>query len=110
MATNNLKQLKIKAGVAKRLAKEKLMYQNEVVTHTAKLEEMRSQDKDEYEIKNMVRILEESQSVIPDVERRLATAVAELSDFINSLSNEEDSEDYKLAVEALEYAKPISDA
>lgn len=66
-------------------------------------------DKDESEIKNMKRILEESESMIPDVERRLATAVAELSDLINSFPSEEESEEYKIAVEVLVYAKPIVD-
>ena len=40
-----------------RLAKEKIMYEKEVVDQEAKIEKMKAENKDEYDIKKQVRCM-----------------------------------------------------
>ena len=52
-ADPRLRQLKIKTGVVKRLGKEKMSYKKEAEQQTAKVEKMKAEGKDEYDIKKM---------------------------------------------------------
>lgn len=88
MADNNAaalrKQLKIKTGVVKRLAKEKKMYAQENQDLKLKLDKLvaNNADEDEWDIKNGKKLLEESERMIADTNKRLGTAVQELRDLI----------------------------
>ena len=48
-----IRQLKIKTGVLKRSGKEKLSYQKEADQQKAKIEKMKAEGRDEYEVKKM---------------------------------------------------------
>ena len=50
------KQLRIKSGVVKRLNKEVQMYEKEVVEGELKVQQMKEEGKDPYDIKKMVRL------------------------------------------------------
>jgi tubulin-specific chaperone A len=54
MSHTREKQLKIQAGVVKRIMKEKLMYEKEATQIENRIEKMKAEGKDEYDIKKMV--------------------------------------------------------
>lgn len=100
-----LRNLKIRTGVVKRLAKEKQMYEQEVVDQAVKIEKMKSEQKDEYDIKKQVEVLDESQRMIPDCQRRLEIAHSELQQLIAGAENLQESAEYKAAQEILASVK-----
>ena len=51
-----LKNLKIKTNVVKRIMKEKTTYEKEVKQNEDRIEKMKNEGRDEYDIKKMVRI------------------------------------------------------
>ena len=65
-----VRAIKIKTGVAKRLAKEKLSYDKEVLDQTAKIEQYKQEGKDQYFMKQQINCLHESKQMIPDVQKR----------------------------------------
>jgi len=76
------KQLKIKTGVVKRLAKEQKMYTKERQDQKLKVDELVPNDDNEWEIKNGKKLLDESERMITDTNTRLGAAVNELKDLI----------------------------
>ena len=67
-----LKKLKIKTGVVKRLYKDKLSYEKEIVDQEAKIERFRAEGKEEAFLKQQINCLNESKMMIPDVQKRLS--------------------------------------
>ncbi|KAJ4445241.1 hypothetical protein ANN_07042 [Periplaneta americana] len=63
-----IKALRIKTGIVKRLAKEKVMYEKEI----------EDQGKDEHDIRKQEEVLQESIMMVPDCQRRLVKAYDEL--------------------------------
>uniref|UniRef100_A0A2R9BMK7 Tubulin-specific chaperone A n=1 Tax=Pan paniscus TaxID=9597 RepID=A0A2R9BMK7_PANPA len=51
MADPRVRQIKIKTGVVKRLVKEKVMYEKEAKQQQEKIEKMRAEDGENYDIK-----------------------------------------------------------
>mmetsp|Transcript_56882 Transcript_56882/g.135356 ORF Transcript_56882/g.135356 Transcript_56882/m.135356 type:complete len:155 (-) Transcript_56882:76-540(-) len=83
MATDpNLKQLGIKVGTVKRTLKEYEMYLQEEVDQRAKIAQMRTDKKDEADIKKQMEVLNDTLTVIPDTRQRLQKYSSELRDFI----------------------------
>jgi len=105
-ADPRVRQIKIKTGVVKRLTKEKSMYEKESVQIASKIEDMKAQGKDEYDIKKQNEVLAESKSMVPDTVRRLKTAYAELSDLLEKESDLSEAEEYTQAKEVLTAAEP----
>ncbi|XP_005992692.1 tubulin-specific chaperone A [Latimeria chalumnae] len=97
MADPRLRQIKIKTGVVKRLAKEKIMYEKEAKQQEEKIERMKAEGGDEYVIKKQIEILQESRMMIPDCQRRLAAAHGDLT---QTLENEKDLEELQEFKEA----------
>ncbi|EDO42280.1 predicted protein [Nematostella vectensis] len=98
-----LRQLKIKTGIVKRLAKEKTMYEKEVVDQGKKVENMIAENQDEHDIKKQKEVLEESRIMIPDCKRRLKTAYQDLSNLAAECEKDlSDKEDYIQAKQMLE--------
>ncbi|KAG7099813.1 hypothetical protein E1B28_001624 [Marasmius oreades] len=88
---NNLKrQLKIKTGAAKRLFKEKGLYQKEAEEMKRKLDKLRADGvpEDEWEVKNTARLCEESNKMIQDSSERLGSTVTELRQTIVAAKKE----------------------
>ncbi|XP_074021555.1 tubulin-specific chaperone A-like isoform X2 [Numenius arquata] len=54
MADSRLRQIKIKTGVVRRLAKEKVMYEKEAKQQEEKIEKMKAEACDDYGIKKQV--------------------------------------------------------
>jgi len=71
-----------------RMLKEVAYYKKEVKENETKLEEMKRNNKDPYDIKQFEKVLAESYMMVPDSESRLAQTLEDLSSFVNeSLSD-----------------------
>lgn len=96
-----LKKIKIQTGVLKRIAKEKTMYEKEVITLTKQVEEMQAQGKDEYDIKKRNECLDESKMMVPECEKRLQVAIETMSSLLNDNTDASQNEIYTNAMTAL---------
>ncbi|NP_001085368.1 tubulin folding cofactor A S homeolog [Xenopus laevis] len=105
MADPRLRQIKIKTGVVKRLAKEKIMYEKEAIQQEEKIERMKSEGGDEYVIKKQIEVLQESRMMIPDCHRRLEAAYADLTQLLENEKELEEKEEYKDARSMLDSVK-----
>ncbi|KAF9817766.1 hypothetical protein IEO21_03225 [Rhodonia placenta] len=76
------RQLKIKAGVCKRLYKEHKLYQKEEEDQKRKLDKFIADAAEDWDIKNARRMLEESQKMITDTANRLGGAVQDLRELL----------------------------
>jgi len=106
-ADPRIRQIKIKTGVVKRLTKEKGMYEKEALQIEAKIEKMKTDGKDEYDIKKQNEVLNESRSMVPDTVRRLKQAHAELDELLQKESDLSEAEEFTQAKEALAAAEPV---
>ncbi|KAB0802934.1 hypothetical protein PPYR_05120 [Photinus pyralis] len=105
MADPRLKTLKIKTGVVRRLAKEKVVYEEEAEQQRARIEKFKQEGKDEYDIRKQEEVLQESLMMVPDCQRKLAKAIEELKNIIENELDLKDLEDYQTAVKIIEDAK-----
>ncbi|XP_044301918.1 tubulin-specific chaperone A [Varanus komodoensis] len=105
MADPRVRQIKIKTGVVKRLAKEKVMYEKEAKQQEEKIEKMKAEDGENYAIKKQTEILQESRMMIPDCQRRLEAAHADLAQLLENEKELEETEEYKDALSVLESVK-----
>uniref|UniRef100_UPI00398E992E tubulin-specific chaperone A n=1 Tax=Pristiophorus japonicus TaxID=55135 RepID=UPI00398E992E len=105
MADPRTRQMKIKTGVVKRLAKEKLMYEKEAKQQEEKVEKMKVDGNDQYVVKKQMEVLQESRMMIPDCQRRLATAHSDLTQLLESEKELEETEEYKEAQATIESIK-----
>lgn len=92
------KQLTVKIGVVRRLAKEAAYYVKETKENEAKLAKMKEEGKDFYDIKKFNEVLDESKMMIPDSEARLKKNVEEL-DILVKAYPDLDAEHVQLANE-----------
>ncbi|XP_060057059.1 tubulin-specific chaperone A [Erinaceus europaeus] len=105
MTDPRVRQMKIKTGVVKRLVKEKVMYENEAKQQEEKIEKMKAEDSENYAIKKQAEILQESRMMIPDCQRRLEAAHADLLQILESEKDLEETEEYKEARVVLDSVK-----
>ncbi|XP_013789842.1 tubulin-specific chaperone A-like [Limulus polyphemus] len=105
MADPRLKQIKIKSGVIKRLSKEKNMYEKEAEQEKRKLEKMKAEGKDEYDIRKQEEVLQESLMMIPDCQKRLNTAYTDLKNVLEAETDISEQEDYQEAKAVLQMAE-----
>jgi tubulin-specific chaperone A len=76
------KQLMIKAKTLQRLVKEVSYYHQEVEENTSKLNQMKADERDKYDIKKFAEVLDESHMMIPDSANRKNAAVQDLLLFV----------------------------
>lgn len=87
-------------SIARRLVKEVAHYEAETKKDEARVEAMRADPtKDEYDVKKMLEVVEESRMMIPDATRRLGEAINELFSFM------EDHHETKEVLECEWYAE-----
>lgn len=70
MADPRLKQLMIKTGVVRRLAKEKVSYEKEANTQKVRIERLKNEGQDDHVLKKEEEVLQESFMMVPDCQRR----------------------------------------
>ena len=78
-----LRQLRIKTGIVKRLSKDVVSYQAEADIQQVRLDKMTEEKRDEYDIKKMGQVVQESLMMIPHCLRRLKIANVDLTHFID---------------------------
>ncbi|XP_017294077.1 tubulin-specific chaperone A [Kryptolebias marmoratus] len=105
MADQTIRQIKIKTGIVKRLAKEEVAYKTEAKQQEEKIERLKAEGGDDYVIKKQMEVLQESRMMIPDCRRRLAIAHADLLQFLESEEELAESEEYKEAKNVLDSVK-----
>lgn len=70
MADPRIRQLKIKTGIVKRIAKEKVAYEKEAEQQKVRVQKLKDEGADEYNIRKQEEVLQESLMIIPDCQRR----------------------------------------
>ena len=101
------KKLKIQVGIVKRMLKEVSNYEKEAKVNEARVQKMKDDGKDEYDIKKQQEVLQESYMMIPDSKNRLESAVEKFSDVYNELKEDPDL-DKTLLSEAQQIYKQIT--
>ncbi|KAG6551164.1 hypothetical protein Mapa_007399 [Marchantia paleacea] len=100
MASQGMKNLKIKTGVCKRVLKELKSYETEVERESTKTQKMKDNNADSHDIKQQENVLSESKMMVPDCRRRLETAVANLEAALAAVEGDmEGKEDVTVAQE-----------
>mmetsp|Transcript_15316 Transcript_15316/g.25573 ORF Transcript_15316/g.25573 Transcript_15316/m.25573 type:complete len:130 (+) Transcript_15316:90-479(+) len=84
--TKVTKQLRIQLGVCKRMVKEVASYEKEVLTNEEKVQKMRDEGKDPYDIRKQEDVLQESYMMIPDSKSRLEKSIHELTSMVREIS------------------------
>ncbi|XP_072517871.1 tubulin-specific chaperone A [Salminus brasiliensis] len=105
MADPRIRQIKIKTGVVKRLAKEEVLYMKEAKQQEEKIEQLKAEAGDEYLIKKQMEVLQESRMMIPDCHRRLSIAHADLQQLLETEEELAETEEYKEARSILDSVK-----
>ena len=77
-----LKQCRIKTGVVVRTRKELDRYKEEMDSQRSKIEAMRAEGRDEFDVRQQQQVFNETERVIPDTIRRLQKAVDDLTEFL----------------------------
>uniref|UniRef100_A0A8C8TT15 Tubulin-specific chaperone A n=1 Tax=Peromyscus maniculatus bairdii TaxID=230844 RepID=A0A8C8TT15_PERMB len=80
------------------------MYEKEA-KQEEKREKMKAEDGETYAIKKQAEILQESQMMSPDCQRRLEVVYTDLQQILESEKNLEEPEDYKEACAVLDSVK-----
>lgn len=70
MADPRIRQIKIKTGVVKRIAKEKVVYEKEAEQQKARVQKIKDEGQDEHNIRKQEEVLQESLMMVPDCQRR----------------------------------------
>ncbi|KAL6258598.1 tubulin-specific chaperone A isoform X2 [Pogonomyrmex barbatus] len=105
MSDPRIRTLKIKTGVVKRLAKEKVTYEKEAAQQRERIQKLKEQDKDGYDIKKQEEVLQESLMMVPDCQRRLVKAFEELKKILDTEQDLKEVEDYIEAEKVLQEAE-----
>lgn len=70
MADPRIRQIKIKTGVVKRIAKEKVVYEKEAEQQRKRIQKIKDEGQDEHNIRKQEEVLQESLMMVPDCQRR----------------------------------------
>lgn len=70
MADPRIRQIKIKTGVVKRIAKEKVVYEKEAELQKKRIQKITDEGQDEHNIRKQEEVLQESLMMVPDCQRR----------------------------------------
>ncbi|XP_071540482.1 tubulin-specific chaperone A [Panulirus ornatus] len=102
MADPRIKQLRIKTGVLKRCCKEKISYEKEAEQIQDKIKKMQEEGQEVYYIKKQDLLLQETQNVIPDCQKRLNAAYQDLKAIVDAETELEEAEEYQAAKTTIE--------
>lgn len=106
MADPRIRQIKIKTGVVKRIAKEKIVYEKEAEQQKNRIEKIKDEGQDEHNIRKQEEVLQESLMMVPDCQRRLVKAYSDLKTTLEAEQDLKENEDYIAAEQALKEAEP----
>ncbi|RKP14340.1 tubulin binding cofactor A [Piptocephalis cylindrospora] len=98
----SLREIKIKAGATKRLHKEHASYFKEAEHQKARIQRMKDENKDEYDIKKQYDVLDDTLKIIPDVWKRYEQSRGQLEALLNADPANADSPEGREAKELLD--------
>ncbi|KAI5651647.1 tubulin binding cofactor A domain-containing protein [Phthorimaea operculella] len=104
MADPRIRQIKIKTGVVKRIAKEKVVYEKEAEQQKNRVQKLKEQGDDEHNIRKQEEVLQESLMMVPDCQRRLVKAFDDLKSILETEKDLQENEDYIAAQTVLKDA------
>lgn len=105
MADPRIRQIKIKTGVVRRIAKEKVVYEKEAEQQKNRIQKIKDEGQDEHNIRKQEEVLQESLMMVPDCQRRLVKAYADLKTTLETEQDLKDKEDYITAQKVLKDAE-----
>ncbi|XP_060936199.1 tubulin-specific chaperone A [Limanda limanda] len=105
MAHPGIRQIKIKTGIVKRLAKEEISYITEAKQQEEKVARLKAEAGDEYVIKKQIEVLQEARMMVPDCHRRLSIAHEDLTNLLEAEVDLAESEEFKDARKMLDSVK-----
>ncbi|KAF5332566.1 hypothetical protein D9611_005076 [Ephemerocybe angulata] len=98
------RQLKIKTGALQRLLKENGLYAKEIGDLEIRREKFIADNREEWDIKNVGKLIEESKKMVQDTQTRMSKAALDLRDLVNAAKKQEalaEDEDLLKAEEVL---------
>eukprot|EP00048_Salpingoeca_helianthica_P000265 m.40452 g.40452 ORF g.40452 m.40452 type:complete len:115 (-) comp10326_c0_seq1:28-372(-) len=101
MADPRARTIKIKSGVLKRMGKEREANHKEYAQQFARIEKMKAEGKDPYDIKKQFEVLEECKMMFPNTQKRLEAAHAELKGLLETEKDLAETGEYKEAATIL---------
>lgn len=106
MSAEQLRELKIKTGAVKRTTKEFLYYFKELETERNRLEKMKADGKDEYDLKQQENVVAETGVMIPETKKSLQAVLDLLVQCFDNVGADlsDDSPEKVQAKEVLEAA------
>eukprot|EP00163_Fabomonas_tropica_P006054 TRINITY_DN15678_c0_g1_i1.p1 TRINITY_DN15678_c0_g1~~TRINITY_DN15678_c0_g1_i1.p1 ORF type:complete len:116 (+),score=45.58 TRINITY_DN15678_c0_g1_i1:194-541(+) len=84
------KKLSIKVKAVQRIQKDLIYYEKEYNQQAAKVQKMKDDGKDEYDIKKQEEVLEETNAMMPEARTRLEKAHADLEQAVEELKDDTD--------------------
>ncbi|RLN52583.1 hypothetical protein BBJ29_005844 [Phytophthora kernoviae] len=78
------RQFKIKVGTLRRVKKDLEYYAKEHEAQKIKIDKMRTDKKDEYDIRKQEEVLVETEMMLPDCQSRLREAAKDVTKFIEA--------------------------
>ena len=82
-----LRQLRIKTGIVSRISKDISSYQVEADIQQQRLDRMKMEGQDEYDILKMGQVVQESLMMVPHCVKKLVTARDDLESLLETLSD-----------------------
>ncbi|KAA8916488.1 hypothetical protein TRICI_001351 [Trichomonascus ciferrii] len=96
-------QLQIKVNALKRLMKEQALYKKEAESDAKRVEQAKEEGKDEYEIKKMNEVLQETQQMVPELNKKIQTTLNGLKDLLSSDIDEDTTAAKEVVQEAEQF-------
>jgi len=106
MADPRLKQIRIKTGVISRITKEKQSYEKETETEKERLLKLKAKGEDSHTLKKQEEVILESAMMVPDCQKRLTAAYADLKAILENEKDLVGTEEFQNATKAMELALP----
>lgn len=107
MADPRLRQLTIKTGIVKRLAKERTVCEKEVLIEEKRLDKFKSEGADEYKLKKQEEVIQEYKSSVPEVTHRLKREFELLEKFLEDEQELKETKEFENASQVLADARDI---
>ena len=101
----SLRQLRIKSGVVQRLTREITSYKREAEQQQVRLEKMKLDDVDEYDIMKMGLVVQESLAMVPHCLRKLIIANKDLEQLLDDFEETKDEDMICVAKKNMKIAK-----
>ena len=101
----SLRQLRIKSGVVQRLTREITSYKREAEQQQVRLEKMKQDDVDEYDIMKMGLVVQESLAMVPHCLRKLIIANKDLEQLLDDFEETKDEDMICVAKKNMKIAK-----